>query len=75
VQCHWSEQLPGGAWRAGEYSNSSFPTYLLAHWAGDRKSASACGLRASALRLLDVVELSVEIRQFDCQTPQLVCDF
>src|SRR6185312_10675755 len=27
-----------------EYSNSSLPTYLLAHWARDRKSASACRL-------------------------------
>ena len=30
--------------------------------------------RASPLRLLDVVKLSVDVRQFGCQTPQLVCD-
>ncbi|WP_156746868.1 hypothetical protein [Mycobacterium sp. E2733] len=28
----------------------------------------------SALRLLDLVKLSVEIGQFDCQATQLVCD-
>jgi hypothetical protein len=30
--------------------------------------------RSFGVRLFDLVKLSVEVRQFDCQTPQVVCD-